>query len=523
MIKACGQDADVLTDQVSHIVSQLCYPTTFAEIVLLIDPHKGKFLRQYASADLTNVINQAKLLKAKGLINRVLIAPTNENQIIASYINWFGVSNCVNTHTCKNAPLFSQIWGFDQVKTRYVLQSDLDVLIGRRDWQHNYILDMLEACQENNVLAVGFNISKRQEHFEDYYGDPGQFAPEVRLGLLDLHKIAKVLPIKNPISNNRLTLTWHRALQYAMQQHELKAVRGGHPDTFYMHPRNEHKHLPELLSARDMVAQGKEPLAQREEFDWVPGEHWRYSARNEEVVFLLKGKNTRHSILKRCLDSLRAQTNQNFGVILIDDGGRPSHNWCYPMLLGELQRKTTLVRHPEHKGRIPNFLLAIKEICLNPETLIAILDQDDCLMRDDVVSRLYEEKQKGADLIQMPMFRPNKPLKLYQPIYDNPRQAGGANVWSHFRVFSKRLFESVPVSYFKPHNQSEWIERVTDYSTMIPMVELAKYPIYIDMGYVYWHERPDYSSIDKKREQSLIKEVLSKPTLVRFDNKPVEQ
>ncbi|MGR5529813.1 glycosyltransferase family 2 protein [Vibrio alfacsensis] len=523
MIKACGQDANVLTDQVTHIVTQLSYPVTFSEVILLIDPYQGEFLRQYADANLASVIEQAEKLKDQGLIDTILIAPSDSKTIKATYKKWFAQADCTDTHTPKNAPLFPQVWGFDQVTTSYVLQCDLDVLVGRRNWQHDYIADMIYACEPEDVLAVGYNIPKSSSDFNPYHGAPGEFAPEVRFGLLDLDRIQHQLPIDNPPSGNKLTLTWHRALQAAMKYRGLRAVRGGDPQSYYVHPRNEHKHLPELSVARDLIAQGVEPVEQHEEFDWVPGKHWKYEPRHEAIVFLLKGRFTEHALLKRCLDSLRSQTNQNFGVIVIDDASGAVHNWCYPMLLGEFLAKTTLVRRSVNTGRMPNFLLAVKELCQDPSTLIAVLDQDDCLMQTSVVDALLTAKQQGADLIQMPMFRPNKPLNLYRPDYRNPRIAAGANVWSHLRVFTKGLFEQVPEDYFKRADSSDWFDTVTDYLTMLPMAELAKNPVYLDFGYTYWHLRKNFGPDDREREDELIKELLSMPSLSSREYKLVEQ
>ncbi|MGR5301595.1 glycosyltransferase family 2 protein [Vibrio alfacsensis] len=523
LIKACGQDAAVLTEQVTHIITQLSYPVTFSETILLIDPHQGEFLRQYASSNLPSVTQQAKNLEKNGLIDRILIAPRDPKIIESTYKKWFDQTNCTQTHTIKKAPLFPQIWGFDQVNTRYVLQCDLDVLIGRRDWQHDYIADMLYACEPNDVLTVGFNIPKNGHHFIPYHGDPGEFPPEVRFGLLDLTRIRNQLPVDNPLSDNKLKLTWHRALQASMRQRGLRAVRGGDPRSYYIHPRNEHKDLTEFSMVRDIIAQGNTPTEQCEAFDWVPGMHWKYPQRNESIVFLLKGRLTDYDLLNRCLDSLRHQTNQNFGLILIDDASCADHNWCYPMLLGDLKTRTTLIRHTTRQGRMPNFLLAIKEICQDPHTFIAVLDQDDCLMQDDVVSRLHDAKRQGADFVQMPMYRPNKPLNLYVPDYTNPREAAGANVWSHLRVFTKELFEQVPERYFKHNDSSEWFETVTDYLTMLPMAELAKSPIYVDSGYSYWHLRKNISQDDRTNEKQLIRELLSKPSLALQAQKIAEQ
>ncbi|HEJ2467797.1 TPA: glycosyltransferase family 2 protein [Vibrio cholerae] len=523
MIKACGQDAKVFTEQVAHIVTQLSYPVTFAKVILLIDPYQGEFLRQYAKANLASVIEQAETLKEQGLIDTILIAPSEPSIIMATYEKWFGHKGCTETHTPKNAPLFPQVWGFDQVETTYVLQCDLDVLVGRRNWQHDYIADMIYACEPKDVLAVGFNIPKSSPCFNPYHGSPGEFAPEVRFGLLDLRRIKDQLPIDNPPAGNRLTLTWHRALQAAMKQRGLRALRGGDPQSYYVHPSNEHKHLLELSVARDLIAQGVEPREQHEQFDWVPGTHWKYQQRHEPIVFLLKGKLTEHTLLKRCLDSLRSQTNQNFGVILIDDASGAVHNWCYPMLLDELQSKTTLIRHCVNQGRMPNFLLAINEICQDPNTLVAVLDQDDCLMQTCIVDALLAAKQQGADLIQMPMFRPNKPLNLYRPDYTYPRLAGGANVWSHLRVFTKALFEQVPEDYFKRADHSDWFNIVTDYVTMLPMAELAKKSVYLDSGYAYWHLRQNSSHDNRQQEDKLISELLSKPSLLTKEDRFAEQ
>ncbi|EHK8985485.1 glycosyltransferase family 2 protein [Vibrio vulnificus] len=515
MIKACAQDAEVLTDQVLHIVTQLRYPVNFAKTILLIDPHEGEFLRQYSNPNLASVIEQAEKLRDDGLIDSVLVSPTSATTINTTYKKWFAQSDCGETHTIQNAPLFPQIWAFDQVTTRYILQCDLDVLIGRRNWSHDYIADMIYACEPEDVLTVGFNIPKSSSSFNPYKGEPGEFAPEVRFGLLDLAKIRNQLPIDNPLDEGKFTLTWHRALQQAMKHRGLRAVRGGDPRSYYVHPRNEHKHFSELSLARDLIAQGKEPTKQHEEFDWVPGNHWQYEQRRENVVFLLKGRYTDHALLRRCLESLRNQTNQNFGIVLIDDASGAAHNWCYPMLLDELQAKTTLVRRSSNTGRMPNFILAIKEICQDPSTLVAVLDQDDCLMQPNVVDALYAAKKQGADLIQMPMFRPNKPLHLYQPDYTSPRLAAGANVWSHLRVFTKALFEQVPEEYYKHKNSSEWFDSATDYLTMLPMAELAKAPIYLDTGYTYWHMRKKLGRDEKERNNQMVQEIMAMPSLSR--------
>ncbi|WP_162149938.1 glycosyltransferase family 2 protein [Nitrincola nitratireducens] len=512
LIKACAQDADNLSEQVIHIVSQLEYPRRFAAKILLIDPYAGPFLRQYAQPNLQSVLTQADGLLQMKIIDAVLIVPTDCHSIIKTYQKWFGNTDVMHTHTKTNAPLFPQLWGFDQLKTRYVLQCDCDVLIGRKDWQHDYLGDMLRELEKPAVQSVGFNIPKSGLQFLDYFGEPGQFAPEVRLGLLDLHKFNARLPLLNPVEQGQFCLTWHRAMQQDERKSgQYRAVRGGDPRTFYVHPNNVDK--PALADGRikDLIAQGIVPDAQQEAFDLVVDSQWQYPPRTEEVIFLLKGRNTPHTKLQRCIDSLKAQNDQQFGVILIDDASEVTHATGYAQMLACFD-SLTLIRNSQHQGRIPNFITAINIICQEPASLLVILDQDDALMHPYVVSNLKQALRQGHDLIQMPMYRPNKPIKTYRPSYQDCRSKHGANVWAHLRAFTKQCFNTIPQRYFQRDN-GQWFDSVTDYATMLPLSEVAQNPVFLDGPYAYWHERSDYSPAYKDCQQQLLSEIFAKPAL----------
>ncbi|MDK9556660.1 glycosyltransferase family 2 protein [Marinobacter sp. M216] len=511
LIKACAQDAQGFFEQVSHIVHQLAYPASFAQILVLIDDHPGPFLRQYAEPDLPSLIEQTEQLKKAGIVDGYLIPPADTTTIQEVYDQWFNSREVVQTHTTKNAPLYPQIWAFSVLDTPYVLQCDCDALVGRKSWNHDFLADMLDAIRPKNVVGVGFNIPKWTDLFLEYFGEPGQFAPEVRFGLLDLQGVKEHLPINNPVENGRFKLTWHRAIQQYQRSNECcTCVRGGDPASFYVHPQNTDK--PALRSGviRDLIAQGILPAHQEEQFDLVVEPEWQYPERGEPVIFLLKGRCTPAQKLHRCLDSLARQTDQSFGVILIDDASGFQKTWYYPMMLSDFEGRYTLVRHAQRKGRMPNFLLAIHEICARADSLIVVLDQDDFLMRDDVVAQLLVARSRGSDLIQMPMYRPDKPLKLYQPDYRQPRKQGAGNTWAHLRGFRKSLFQKVPERYFKRPG-GDWFDCATDYATMLPMSELAENPAFLDTGYAYWHERAPYSASHKAHQAELIPEILANP------------
>jgi len=510
MIKACPQDHAALIEQVTHIATQLSKPKRFAKVVLAVDPHQGRYLRQFSEGNLASLLDQAEHLKATEVIDEVWVAPINAECIKKVYHRWFGLTGVSRTHTLTGAPLYPQLWAFEQVQTRYLLQSDVDVFIGRKDTEHDFMAEMLAAIQEENTWCVGFNIPKSGAGFSPFVTPPQGFAPEIRLGLLDLARIRSNLPLPNEASEGHLIKMWHRSMELAQRQNGMRSVRGGDDRTFYVHPMNDIKTTADMDIARDLIGQGLYPTAQAEQWDLVSDAHWRYPVRREDVVFLMKGRNTPTWKLKRALASLRKQSDQDFGVILIDDASECASSWRLPGLLTDLTEKTTLIRRRNHAGYISNFLLAAS-LCKNAETMICVLDQDDALMSCDVVAQLKTARTQGADLANGLMFRPSKPTRLYHADYDAPRQKGGGNTWTHLRAFTKALFDRVPVEEYKV--EGEWIADVSDYATMLPMAELATAPVHLVDQYYVWHEREEYSEDRKAIQARLISLLLARPPL----------
>lgn len=507
LIKCCAQDADLLNDQVSHIVTQLSYPATFATIVLLVDQYTGPYLRQFSTGDLQKVLDIAKQLNASGVVDQIWTVPTDKMIIRSTYLNWFGRSDIVESHTTMNAPLFAQLWAFDQIDTPYVMQCDCDVFIGRKDLNHDYLRDMKLALSDYGVVSVGFNIPQPTDEYKRYKGEPGEFPPEIRCGMLHLPRMKSLNPLPNSVTDNRFELMWHRSLQ-KITTDQCRSIRGGDSRTYYLHPMNKDKVNTKFSVWRDIVAQGLEPIEQKGKWDLLADEKWLYPRRNEGLVFLLKGRNTSIEKLNRCLKSLKIQKNQNFGLIIIDDASEFSSSWQIPLLVGELHSRTTLIRRREKLGHILNFKTAINEICTNKKTLVVTLDLDDALMSPNVTSQLIEAVNLGVDLVNGFMFRPDKPLQLYVPDYEDARIKGGGNVWAHMRGFTKELFDSLPDHYLK--FQGDWIESTTDYAIMLPLSELSKKPIFLESLFCYYHQRDAYSAEKKYYQQQILNEIFAK-------------
>jgi len=512
LVKACAMDSQTIIPQVKSIVYQLESPRRFHERILVIDSYLGPFLRQHAIGDYQDLIAKANELKGAGVIDRILIAPSDQTEIDQVNSRWFGIST-PSSHSSKEVPITPQLWGFDQVKTRYVLQCDSDVLIGRHDLSHDYLGEMLSAAQPDDVLGVAFNIPQSPESGIHPYDAPkGEYVPEVRCGLLDLHRMRSCQPLPNRLEKGRLALSWYRSLQACQRQQGFRTLRGGDCRTFYVHPLNQQKQNLERLSMiRDLTGQARVPPHQHAKWDLDDnGDGWRYAQRGERLVFLAKGRNTHQERLSRFVASLLMQDDQRFGLIVIDDASDDQSPFLLPHLLLPLADRVTLIRHSDRQGRIPNFTLAIKDICTDPETLIVILDLDDALMSASVVSRLHAEMDRGHDVILAAMFRPDKPTKCYHPNFLDPRANWGGEVWIHLRSFKKQLFDAIPQDELKL--DGKWIEHCTDYATMIPIVERCRTPLYIP-EYFYFHERSTRKTPElQARKDTIIRRIMEKPS-----------
>ena len=196
LIKTCAMDAPLIKVQIEHILTQLCRTHKYAKVLLLIDSRTQEFLREHNPGNYEKVVETGKRLRKAGKIDQLLLAPIPDQPELVVDLNWrwFSVES-EKTHTEAGAPVFSQLWAFEQINTRYVLQLDVDVLIGRRNFEHDYLQDMLTAIREDNVFCVGFNIPHAPDsQFNPYHAPQGDYKPEVRFGLLDLQRLKAQRP-----------------------------------------------------------------------------------------------------------------------------------------------------------------------------------------------------------------------------------------------------------------------------------------------------------------------------------------
>ncbi|MCC6426034.1 MAG: hypothetical protein IT435_04365 [Phycisphaerales bacterium] len=515
LIKACAMDAPYLEEQVRHIVGQLVGPGDFAERLLLIDPHPGPFIRPHNDGSLDAVHAAASRLVSDGLLDRVRQSPADADSVSRINERWFGAAS-VGSHSIEGIPVTPQVWAFDQVATRYVLQCDADVLIGRLDYRHDYLQEMVAACSAAEAVGVAFNIPHDPASGPRPYEAPaGGHKPEVRCGLLDLQRLRSLLPLPNRLRDGILEQPWYRALHASQRQHGLRTLRGGDPRTFYLHPPNSLKvNADAVWQIRDLVEQGRVPASHHGRWDVEPETaEWAYPRRSEAVVILARGRNTPPAKVDRFAAGLAMQTDQSFGVIAIDDASDQSFSADLHRRLGFLGNRLTLVRHRQPRGRMANNVLAVRELCADPRSLVVTVDLDDALVEPETAARLRLLHERGHDLVLAAPFRPDAPTKVYQPEFGRAREAFGGDVWIHLRAVRKALFDLLPDDLLKLNGA--WLDMCDDYAVMVPLSEVARNPVYVG-EYWYWHERTTGKTEEELRaREDVIERLLARPPLPR--------
>jgi hypothetical protein len=500
LIKCCSMDAESLERQVSHIVAQLSTPRRFHEVVLAIDPWEGAFVRPHASGNLHALRKSANRLNQCGVVDRVIESPSDAGAVSSLYQRWFGLE-CNHTHAASGIPVFPQLWAFENLSTRYVLQADADVLIGRLDPMHDYLLEMLAAFKPHDVMGVGFNIPHAESGVVKPFDAPvGHFKPEVRLGLFDLERFRTSLPWENSVDGGKLMLGWYQSLYRELSSRELRCLRGGDARTFYVHPMNTAKKTKHLVErARSRIESGSFPAVQSLKWDLVeePSE-WAPIARAERIVFLVMGGDIPLHKVQRCVRSLLGQSDQEFGVVFVDDGSDPIHASNLSAVARALGSQVSFISHDSRQGRLRNKWDYIRHVIQRDDTLIVVLDMDDALMSSEVVSQLKDALACGSHVLVGGMHRPEKPLKLY-PVQFNHAAANrsAGNVWIHLRCFTKSAFMSLSEIDFI--SQDGWVDRVSDYVTMVPMVSRTNRHQELE-GFLCWHERTSQPTPHKRRK-----------------------
>lgn len=538
VIKACVQDTEIIYEAVKHIVRQLSFPNVFDERILSLDIRQTDFLREYnANNTWEKLIEEANKLVDDFVIDKFIFPTENDFQNINQ--KWFGLETNV-THTIKKVPVTAQLYAFESAKNDFVLQVDCDEMIGRLSKEHSFLDDMISEIDKNeNILSVGFNIYKGKEtSFTSYFGfENGGFVPEVRFCLLKKSRIENVLPLKNEIVENAFKFSWYRALEHRQKETKTCSIRGGDSRSFFIHPHNFKKTDKDVwFTMLDRVEQVEIPGKQINEFDLAVSYYdWAISKRNEKLVVISCFRNIPLSRFLRFWYSLTSQTNQDWGLVLIDDASDNGISHFIKELIKPFQNRITFIQNRFRVGVAQNTYKAIHYFLENQESVVCVVDADDAIIGKNALKNISEKYSFfGADVVVGKMYRTDKLHAHYQytPNFINPRLYGG-NVWQHIRSFKKYLFDSLSfndLKITKKQPQTDDIllskrfshkmvfpEHCWDFTYMIPIVEMSENPMWINHFNIF-HDRAKTNTMEiKKRKEVIISEILAKPIKSKQD------
>lgn len=528
IIKTCYQDAKIIQFQIMHIISQLERPRKFIEKLVIIDSKEDKFLRQYDSPDKDLMFKHLKNLEEQGIIDKFYISPTEKEKIAEINYRWFGLKTN-KTHSVRNITITPQLYGFELSKGDYILQLDCDVLICRRDYQHDYLQDMIENIEKNHrALSISFNIAHAEiQKYKDYKSDGNStYVPEVRFCLIHKIRFFNQRPFPNYLENSKLKFSWYRSVEQLQKQKGLVSLRGGDSRTFYIHPLNEQKeNLHQLLFIMDRIEQNYIPEIQFENVDLRGNiSDWILPKRREKFIFIISGRNITPHKFYRCFQSVFNQENSDWGAIIINDASDNCFGEYISFITKNYKNKITIFNNKERLGILYNIYRAVKQFCINPYSIIIILDADDMLLNNFVLDKLNDLYLTGVELSVGTTLRKEKGIYPFIPNFKSPRNKKGGDVWMHLRTFRKYLYDLIKEDDFK--NQDKWIDKFTELTYMIPMVELANKPYFIFWP-IYFYEPTQKRNNDHylKNKQTieimLSKKPYSKVTQYHFsDIKP---
>jgi 2-polyprenyl-3-methyl-5-hydroxy-6-metoxy-1,4-benzoquinol methylase/glycosyltransferase involved in cell wall biosynthesis len=514
LIKANPIEWKTIDFQIEHIVSQLNSPRRFSEVVVVTGLHEAHFLKQSDKPDIDRLKEKLDMLKEKGVIDKVVYVPDNPKFVRQTYMKWFGIG-CSETHASNGQHTFTSLYGLEQCKGDYVLQMDSDCIVVRLDSNHDYLEDMIEVFNRDpDALTVSFNVARLKSSPYSHSDGKMPWRTEVRFSLFDRRRLDKALPLQNKINKEGvLVFPWHWSMDQLVRNSRWKSYRGGDNRTFFIHVPNDVKHnANRWYNIVKEAEKGHVPPVQFGYVDFRGSITDWLSARNEEFVYVLRGRDVSLPKIRRVLDSIYAQSYSGWGMVIIDAGStNGDEDYFENFVVPKYRDRATFWRNWTPIKPIENTIIAIKELCNNPDSVIITLDSDNSLIGNNVLDRLKSFYDGGADLTVGSMLRTDK-HREYPVDFNTPRENRGGNVWQHLRTFKKRLFDSIPEDYFKI--DGEWVPHTEDWAFMLPMVDIAKKPVHIK-DYLYFYEPlEDKSTRSITEREAIITEIIGKPKMV---------
>lgn len=474
IVKACPQEWETVDAQVRHIVDTLTDPLAFEEHVLAVDSRRAGYPRAYGAGDVASFERAVNGLVRAGYIDRVVQAPEDPELRRSCNQRWFALDSDAARAVNGQATL-AFLAALESCSTPLALQLDLDLMLCRAGPGHDWFAQ-IESVFAKDPRAVSVSLGIAATVSRDY--EPGPWRIESRGCVVHLGRLLGLRPLSNALEGEMLALPWHRALDRHVASGVASSYRGADPRFFFVHPQNQTKEpRAEWMLALDGISRGRMPADQVGRVDWVG--NWKQNLpreRCERFVFVLTGRNVPPGRMRRCLDSIVSQRQEDWGAVIVDDGSSALSAEFLELWCAGHSDKVTLLRPRLRRGQLANLNDAIRSVCTNPESVIITVDLDDELIGAEVLDLLAARYAEGADATVGSMLRTDK-HRIYEVSFDAPRLRRGGNVWQHLRTFRKHLFDALSEDDLKVGDR--FVELATDWAFMLPIIERARHPVWI--------------------------------------------
>lgn len=495
LIKTNPMEWRSIYKNICHIVNALEKFGHFKHRIVVADLCKTEErARRYDLDDADKLKHALVAAKGNGLIDEVLFVRDDGANTERIYEKYFGVTS-KDGHSANGQGTYATLSAFENIHTKYVFQTDSDILYFVNSDEVQRGLDELKAGAVTVSLGIARSVSKAVT-----YG----VRTEVRSCFLDLEKLKKQLPLSNHIEQGRVQLPWHRSLDLALSENE--SVRLANRDAWFIHPENQKKQDKNFLSvARDRVEWGFFCISQKEQVN-LQGTRAEWTEKtNAGVVLYIRGYNMPCEKLKRLFDSLKKQTFQDFDIVYIDDASEnESADYAKLILRKDLffAVRTAACWNDVNVGELENFVFAMQNMVTNPNAIVINVDNDDYLVNERAVEIIVKKFSEGAEITCGNCIRWDRPLKYYRVYsFDKVWERGGDNIWLHPKCFRRYLFDCIDIENDLKID-GKYVDVNTDFAFMLPMIQRAERKEFIEDILYYFEPSPENSGRSGKYSES---------------------
>ena len=173
--------------------------------------------------------------------------------------------------------------------------------------------------------------------------------------------------------------------------------------------------------------------------------------------------------IAECLESLRAQTFQNWNALVADDASEDGTEQAVRPFLSD--KRIRYRRLPHRNWLMGNTLHALRSLDLKPSDVVAILDGDDWI-RPDCLQALWEKHLDGYDLVYTDEDIEGQSHSVGRRLLRSVPVRKQLWCISQLRSFKGYLFSLLNDDHFRD-GEGRYYRAAGDLSLYLPMAELA--------------------------------------------------